>query len=141
MGHHSVGPVSIPPEAIGKCNSIDMVSDSSYHLPTAIQLSIPRRIRARWNCFLACLFSRSIVNQKRVAHACTHNDWLRKPHPLLHQINFANMWKLHELLYTKNSSKASDSMPRRVAAVTMSATLTTDFVIIHTSQEVVISIV
>ncbi|GFU25190.1 transposable element Tc1 transposase [Trichonephila clavipes] len=37
--------------------------------------------------------------------------------PLPHQINFGNVWKLLGLLYPKNTSKASESMPRRMAAV------------------------
>ncbi|GFW31656.1 transposable element Tcb1 transposase [Trichonephila clavipes] len=33
--------------------------------------------------------------------------WPEIHHPILHQINFGNMWKLHRLLYPKDTSKAS----------------------------------
>ncbi|GFV52453.1 transposable element Tcb1 transposase [Trichonephila clavipes] len=36
-----------------------------------------------------------------------HRDWPEMHHPLLHQINFGNMWSPHELLYTKITSKTT----------------------------------
>ncbi|GFX54745.1 transposable element Tcb1 transposase [Trichonephila clavipes] len=57
--------------------------------------------------------------EKKVVHASTTTGPLckhgrKQKYPLLHEINFGNMWKPHGLLYPKDTSKASLVLYRRV---------------------------
>ncbi|GFV46660.1 hypothetical protein TNCV_4226751 [Trichonephila clavipes] len=92
------------------------------------------------NCFLGLLLL-MIYRQSKTCDPSLHNDWPVIHPPLLHQINFGNIWKPHGLLYLNDTSKASLVLCRGVwqrLKRKMVATITTDFVIIHTSQEAVI---
>ncbi|GFU88040.1 transposable element Tcb1 transposase [Trichonephila clavipes] len=40
--------------------------------------------------------SPDLYRQSKTCGLCFHNDWPGIHHPLLHQINFGNMWKAHE---------------------------------------------
>ncbi|GFX62633.1 hypothetical protein TNCV_4867931 [Trichonephila clavipes] len=60
----------------------------------------------RLNGFLGLLVL-PIYHQSKTCGPCLHKDWPWIQYPLLHQINFDNMWKPHGRLYLKNTSKAS----------------------------------
>ncbi|GFX43755.1 hypothetical protein TNCV_4110341 [Trichonephila clavipes] len=84
------------------------------------------------------------LDQTKTYAPCLHNDWPGIHHSLLHEINYDSMRKPHGLLYTKCTPKAFFILCRGVwqwLKTTMVATLSTDFVIIHSSQEAVVLIV
>ncbi|GFV65306.1 hypothetical protein TNCV_4573061 [Trichonephila clavipes] len=60
----------------------------------------------RLHCFLGLLVL-PISCQSKTCGPCLHNDCPGIHHPLKQQINFGEMWKLHELLFFKDILKAS----------------------------------
>ncbi|GFW58512.1 transposable element Tcb1 transposase [Trichonephila clavipes] len=55
------------------------------------------------NCFFGLLVL-PIYHQSKTFGPCLHNDWPGIHHPLLHRINFVNMWKPLGLMYPKDTS-------------------------------------
>ncbi|GFX19239.1 hypothetical protein TNCV_3013831 [Trichonephila clavipes] len=71
----------------------------------------------RLNCFLGLLVL-PIYHQSKTCAPCLYNGCPGIHHPLLHQINFGNIWKLDEDCCTQGYFQSLfDSMPSRVAAV------------------------
>ncbi|GFV66813.1 hypothetical protein TNCV_1780301 [Trichonephila clavipes] len=83
------------------------------HLEHNVQEFLP----IKFNCFLD-LSILSFYRQSKTCGPCLHNDWSGIHPPLLHQINYGNMWNSHGLLHPQGHMQSLlDFLPKTIRPI------------------------